>query len=480
MQSHIGNPSPLYTTLLTMDRLKTLFFRHFSCLPDTIIPITGSGSGRTYLRLTCKTGSAVGVIGTDRKENDTFIYIGRTLRQQGISTPLIYEVSDDGMAYLQEDLGNTPLINILHTPGTEKLIEEVMRTLPQIQFAHIDSDMLYPVREMSERHVMWDLNYFKYCFLKAADIQFDEDKLEDDFKRLANHICSGQAQGLIYRDCQSRNIMVCDDKVWWIDFQSMRRGPVLYDAASFLWQSRARFTAEERDRYAEIYCESLRQHTGHTKEQLLEMLPIMVLFRTLQVLGAYGLRGLTEHKAHFLESIPGAIANLNELRCAGTIDEYPELKRAAQKLSEMPRFAPIMPSGKLHVKVFSFSYKKGYPEDLSGNGGGFMFDCRALHNPGRYEEYKPLTGRDKPVIDFLEQRGEIQPFLNAAFSITDTAIEKYISRGFDSLQIGFGCTGGRHRSVYSAEHMAHHIADKFGNRVKVSLIHREQQISETL
>lgn len=463
-----------------MDRLKSLFFKYFSCSPDSILPITGSGSSRKYVRLTSKAGNAVGVIGTDRKENDTFIYIARTLRENNIRVPRIYGVSENGMAYLQEDLGNTLLLNSLHTPDQEQLLTEVMQTLPKIQYAPIDPARLYPVSKMEKRHVMWDLNYFKYCFLKTAGIQFDEDRLENDFNQLAYDICKGQLQGLIYRDCQSRNIMVNNGKAWWIDFQSMRQGPVLYDIASFLWQARAGFSAEDRERFANIYFESLKPYTNYSTDQLRAMLPLMVLFRTLQVLGAYGLRGLTERKATFIESIPGALSNLNELIHAGIIANYPELEKCAKELVELPRFSTQKHTKILNIKVFSFSYKLGYPEDLSGNGGGFMFDCRALHNPGRYDEYKKLTGRDKPVIDFLEQQGEIQPFLNAAASITDSTIQKYIKRGFDSLQIGFGCTGGRHRSVYSAEHMAHHIASKFGNRVNVTLIHREQGIQETI
>ena len=225
---------------------------------------------------------------------------------------------------------------------------------------------------------------------------------------------------------------------------------------------------------SEVYLERLCHHIGMDIASLRSLLPDMVLFRTLQVLGAYGLRGLAERKAHFVESIPSALSNADELQEQGVLDAYPSLKAAIKSVVALPRFHKYDSGGKLVVSVFSFSYKKGYPEDLSGNGGGFMFDCRSLHNPGRYEQYKPLTGRDAAVCEFLENRGEIQPFLQNAWALTDPAIERYISRGFSSLQIGFGCTGGRHRSVYSADATARHIEAVFGDRVIVRLEHREQ------
>ena len=132
----------------------------------------------------------------------------------------------------------------------------------------------------------------------------------------------------------------------------------------------------------------------------------------------------------------------------------------------------------LTVKVISFSYRRGIPEDNSGNGGGYVFDCRYVHNPGRYDEYKPLTGLDQPVIDFLEKDGEITEFLTNIYALTDAHVKRYIERGFTNLMICFGCTGGQHRSVYSAQHTAEHIHKKFG--VRVELIHREQNVEQTL
>lgn len=133
----------------------------------------------------------------------------------------------------------------------------------------------------------------------------------------------------------------------------------------------------------------------------------------------------------------------------------------------------------LTVTIYSFSFKKGIPEDNSGNGGGYVFDCRSTHNPGKYDEYKQLTGLDQPVIDFLEKDGEILEFLSSVYTLVDHHVARFLERGFEHLQVSFGCTGGQHRSVYSAQHTAEHIKEKFPT-VSIELIHRERGIQQTL
>lgn len=222
----------------------------------------------------------------------------------------------------------------------------------------------------------------------------------------------------------------------------------------------------------DYYCDCFCDGDEMMKKEMLASLDDLVLFRTLQVLGAYGFRGLVQHRAHFLLSIPPALSNLRNLLESGRMDSYPEIKRCAEILTQGIALENAKSDNGLTVEIFSFSYKKGYPADLSGNGGGFMFDCRSMHNPGRYPEYRSLTGRDQAVIDFLEKRGEVKAFLQNVWSLTDPAIERYLSRGFSNLQIGFGCTGGQHRSVYCAEHTASHIRYLFPE-VTVKLTHRE-------
>lgn len=341
----------------------------------------------------------------------------------------------------------------------------------------MDFSYCYPLAEFNRRSILWDLNYFKYCFLKTTGLEFQENLLEDDFEHMADALLQIQPQVFMYRDFQSRNVMLREGKPYFIDFQGGRKGPFYYDVASFLWQAKANYPDSLRQELIDEYLDALQPYHAIGKEQFLATLRHFVLFRTLQVLGAYGFRGYFEKKAHFIQSVPYAIENLRQL-LETDFPEYPYLCLVLRKLTELPQFASVRNRRKLTVRVMSFSYKKGIPEDPSGNGGGYVFDCRAVHNPGKYEQYKQLTGRDKPVIDFLEQDGEILRFLEHVDALVDAHVQRFLERGFTNLSICFGCTGGQHRSVYSAEHVARHLNEKFG--VRIQLIHREQHIEQTL
>lgn len=341
----------------------------------------------------------------------------------------------------------------------------------------MDFAYCYPLAEFNRRSILWDLNYFKYCFLKTTGLEFQENLLEDDFEHMADALLQIQPQVFMYRDFQSRNVMLREGKPYFIDFQGGRKGPFYYDVASFLWQAKANYPDSLRQELIDEYLDALQPYHAIGKEQFLATLRHFVLFRTLQVLGAYGFRGYFEKKAHFIQSVPYAIENLRQL-LETDFPEYPYLCLVLRKLTELPQFASVRNRRKLTVRVMSFSYKKGIPEDPSGNGGGYVFDCRAVHNPGKYEQYKQLTGRDKPVIDFLEQDGEILRFLEHVDALVDAHVQRFLERGFTNLSICFGCTGGQHRSVYSAEHVARHLNEKFG--VRIQLIHREQHIEQTL
>jgi hypothetical protein len=303
-------------------------------------------------------------------------------------------------------------------------------------------------------------------------VEFEEEWLEDDFDRLSDVLLGGESDTFMYRDFQSRNVMVCQGAPYFIDFQGGRRGPVEYDLVSFLWQARARFTPEIRRELIGEYLDSARRYRMFDEDAFIGRLRYFVLFRLLQVLGAYGYRGYLEHKAHFVQSIPMAIENLRELLVDG-FKEFPYLCSVLSEMVALPRFLHQEEDDELTVRVTSFSYKKGIPDDASGNGGGFVFDCRAIHNPGRYDEYKLLTGRDEPVRAFLDKEKAMQEFLEHVYGIVDYSVETYRARGFKNLMVSFGCTGGQHRSVYSAEHLASHLAEKYN--VKVILTHREQQ-----
>lgn len=449
----------------------------------SIIPISGGGGNRKYFRLLLNGDlSVIGVVADDIRDAKSFVSLSKIFKKNNIPVPDIISHSQDFKYYIEEDLGDISLFSILqkNEPLPIDIIENVMYLLTKLQTVPraewVDS-VVYP--PFDKRLVMWDLNYFKYEYLKPANINFDENLLEDDFEKLSSSLLSvpNNLWGFQMRDCQSRNIMLAPEPTF-IDYQGGRVGPCIYDAVSFLWQAKANFNNELRRKLLDFYADSYSKVKQMDKYDVLKYAGIFILFRTLQVLGAYGLRGLIQKKSHFIESIPFALNNLKDIIEVGILNDYPELMRICRILINDSRFN-LATYDKLHVKVFSFSYKKGYPDDYTGNGGGFMFDCRGMHNPGRYQEYKHLTGLDNPVINFLKQKGESDIFVQNAFDLILPTIERYINRGFSSLQIGFGCTGGQHRSVYCAESMARKIASHFP-AVEVEVNHREQNIHKQI
>ncbi|MCM1522380.1 MAG: phosphotransferase [Muribaculaceae bacterium] len=463
--------------------LEELYRETTGCMPTTISPLTPAGSSRRYFRLSGQE-SLIGVIGTHKAENEAFIYLANHFASEGLPTPRMVAVSKDRMAYLQTDLGDT---NLWSLRDDMPLLCRTMELLPFLQTKgsdSIDYARCYPVSKFDTRSVMWDLNYFKYSYLNLTDVRYSEPHLEEAMKHLASEmelLLNPQDSGLMLRDFQSRNVMVKDGEPYFIDFQGARRGPLAYDVASFIFQAKAGFTEEIRQTLTTAYINSLstqREVSADFSRQVV----LCGLVRTLQVLGAYGFRGLVEKKGHFIQSIPFALNNLRWFLETDILD-HPKLRYLKSVLGDVATHPPLTfiaaPPEGLTVRVTSFSYKKGIPVDPSGNGGGFVFDCRAMDNPGRYDEYKPLTGLDAPVIDFLESRGEIQRFLSECYGLVDSAVANYLERGFTSLTVNFGCTGGRHRSVYSAQHTAQHIKEIFP-QVNVILSHREQNINTVL
>ena len=447
--------------------------------------IKQQGSNRVYTRVKDADGKTViRVDGTNRDENRAFIYMSRHFAALGLPVPKVLWVSEDEMSYTQEDLGDTLLFDSI----TPILLERAIRALAHIQIEgakDFDWSVCFPVPTMDERSIRWDLNYFKYCFLKGTKIEFSEPKLEDDFDALVQKLtANANINTFLYRDCQSRNIMIKDGQPYFIDFQGGRRGPTQYDVASLLWQAKANIAPALREQMIDAYLDELKRLQPDLDEhEWRTALPHFVLFRTLQVLGAYGYRGYFERKQHFLESIPNALRNLKEIFTQNPIlqQEYPTLFLLSNQLSIPTVDRRSTDSQSQHealvVTIYSFSFKRGIPVDESGNGGGYVFDCRSTHNPGKYEEYKHLTGLDQPVIDFLEQDGEILTFLESVDKLIDHHVERFLERGFTHLQVSFGCTGGQHRSVYCAEHLAKHLKEKYD--VQIELNHRERGIVKT-
>ncbi|MHB9054790.1 MAG: RapZ C-terminal domain-containing protein [Paludibacteraceae bacterium] len=470
-----------------MSSLKELFQTATGTKADSEIRLTVSGSNRKYYRLQNKDISLIGVVGTSVEEDNAFIEMTKHFTSKGLPVPEFIAKTDDNLMYLQEDLGDLVLFDYLKkgrqtrffSSDEKELLHKTMYMLAKIQMKGaegFDFSVCYPQPELNKRSVLWDLNYFKYCFLKATGLDFQENKLEDDFDKFADRLLQAPIDCFMYRDFQSRNVMIKNGEPYFIDYQGGRKGPVYYDVASFLWQAKAQYGAELREELLQTYLKSLKEHKKIDETEFRQMMNNFVLFRLLQVLGAYGFRGYFEKKPHFLQSIPYALENLREVMLHGDFTQFPYLIQVLNNLAALKQFKEVNLDKPLVITVYSFSYKKGIPNDDSGNGGGFVFDCRAINNPGKYERYQSLNGLDAPVIQFLEEDGEIMKLLEPAYSMVDASIKRYMERKFTNLMVSFGCTGGQHRSVYSAQKMAEHISSKFG--VEVNLIHREQNVEQ--
>ena len=466
-------------------KIKELFRSWAGTEPASITLLPGSGSYRRYYRLTGELGPVVGVYNEDVKENDAFISFTQKFREHNLPVPLIHSTDPSGQFYLLGDLGDMTLFQSLTTNRSgaddfpEKIIEthrQVISYLPVFQVVageDLDYSKCYPRKAFDVQSMMWDLNYFKYYFLKLAKVPFDEQKLEDDFHALVKYLLGAGADHFMYRDFQSRNIMLVEGKPWFIDYQGGRKGPLQYDIASLLYDAKASIPEPVRDSLLEYYLDVLEKYYPVDRKSFRQYYTGFVLIRILQALGAYGFRGYYENKPHFLRSIPLAVTNLQFLLEAKSLPlTLNMLREVLEKIIVNPSFRSYKEiSNQLKVKISSFSYKTGIPSDDSGNGGGFVFDCRALHNPGKFKEYSTFTGNDRQVITFLEKEPEVGEFLNHACSLVDQSIRRYIERGFTSLKVSFGCTGGQHRSVYCASELARHIRSRFG--VTVDLEHLE-------
>lgn len=487
-----------------MEKLIELYASLRGNNPTRVEKLQQSGSNRAYFRLYDESGgSLIGVVGTSKEENHAFIYLSRHFAEKGLPVPLVLAVSSDEQRYIQTDLGQRSLYEAITAGRTnggnysdeeKQLLIRTIRRLPEMQIVGaqgLDWSNCYPSAELDRDSIMFDFNYFKYCFLKPTGLDFNELRLEKDFRRLADDLLCDTLKGFLYRDFQARNVMLCgSDEPFFIDFQGGRHGSIYYDLVSFLWQASAKYPPELRSMLIEEYRDALKQYaTVPPKDCFDKRIALFALFRTLQVLGAYGFRGYFERKPYFINSIPPAIENLRTLLCDNDFSCYPYITNMLQELCSSEQFSASTKQGKsvqkesidkkpLVVRVFSFSYKKGIPTDESGNGGGYVFDCRSTNNPGRYEEYKQLTGLDAPVIEFLERDGEILTFLDSVYRLADAHVKRYLERGFTDLMFCFGCTGGQHRSVYSAQHLAERLNEKFGIEVRIE--HREQGIKQVL
>lgn len=466
--------------------LRSLFYKWAHEQGIDIQPLPPAGSYRQYYRLSAQQTQAIGVYSPDKLETKAFIAFTDHFRKLGLHVPEILEVDTDKDCYLLSDLGTESLLDHLEKnrvgelPSAETLeyYKKAIRELPRFQVEAcegLDFSVCYPSAEFDARSMQWDLNYFKYYFLRLLKIQFNEAALEDDFEKLIRHLLSNEHHFFMYRDFQARNILLKDGDPWFIDYQGGRRGPLQYDLASLLFQVKAALPYSFREEMLYWYLDNLRKYIQIDEKKFVDDYYGFVLIRLLQVMGAYGFRGYFERRAHFLQSIPYAIENIRWLLANVTFNiELPELFKALKEIAVTDIAMPYLPeSGTLTVAVNSFSFKNGPPPDYSGNGGGHVFDCRALPNPGRYDHYKKFNGLDEPVIQYLDREPVVAKFLQNACRIVDQSIVEYQRRGFSHLQVNFGCTGGQHRSVFCASRLAAYIDETYS--VKVIVSHNEMK-----
>ena len=470
-----------------VEEIKSLFTSLNDIEPQRVEKLQQSGSDRTYYRIYAGTQTYIATHNPNIKESDTFIYFSRHFASLGLPVPAILAVNAGHTIYLQQDLGTQSLLNMLeqhgHNAFTYGLFQKSLQQLALMQIkGHqgLDYNQCLTAREFGKQAIMSDLLYFKYYFLDTLKLPYDKQAMLDDFDALATYLTRTEHKYFMFRDFQSRNIIVHDDEVFFIDYQGGMQGALQYDVASLLWQAKAELSDAWKTSLLYFYIDEI--------DKLLEK-PVdrniftgqyngYVLIRLLQVMGAYGFRGLFERKAHFLSSIPLALKNLqwfvHHKRVGIVTPEFDRVLRIVTGEDIIRRFQPTLANTEtpLVVRVNSFSYKKGLPGDDSGNGGGFVFDCRGILNPGRFDAYKKHSGLEKHVQDFLEQQTRMNDFLNSVFDITDITVEDYLQRGFDSLMINFGCTGGQHRSVYAAEQTARHLRNKY--KVKTVVTHTNQ------
>ncbi|MDT8435686.1 MAG: RNase adapter RapZ, partial [Gemmatimonadota bacterium] len=471
------------------ERILELFRDHFGVEPDAVLPMAGDGSSRRYRRLRAPgVGTVIGAHGPDAEENRAFLSFSSAFRTAGFPVPDIFVADEARGVWLEEDLGDTTLFGALEEARAagegfpESVLpayERVVDWLPRFQLdGHrvVDYAVACPRGAFDEQSILWDLNYFKYHFCKLAGVPFHEARLEADFGRLCAFLLEADSDHFLYRDFQSRNVMLRDGEPWFLDYQGGRRGALAYDIASLLYDAKADLPETVRGRLLDRYLGRLAERDAVRPEEFLRHFPGFVLVRILQALGAYGYRGFFERKPHFLRSVPFAARNLEAILAGGLPVSLPELERVLSDIAR--RFAHRRPGpdpdpGRLTVTVVSFSYRRGYPDDVGGHGGGFVFDCRALPNPGREERYRACTGRDPEVAAYLERAEETRPFRERTRGLVEDQVRTYLERGFSSLTVAFGCTGGQHRSVFFAERLAGDLRRAFPE-VEVRLHHREE------
>jgi len=477
---------------LKLDLIRNIFKEWNGDRADFIQKLPQTASYREYYRISFKENTVIGVFNEDLKENEAFISFSKTFKELNLNVPNVLYKNLESNVYLLNDLGDETLYSLIHAKkhnyeSSPELIRYYRKALEELLKFQIIADKkinysyCYPRAKFDSQSILWDLNYFKYDFLKLGRIGFDEQLLENDFQKFSAFVASVNTDYFLYRDFQSRNIMIKDNEIYFIDYQGGRKGALQYDVASLLYDAKAEIPNPLREELLNHYLDKLESDYKLSRAEFMKSYYAFVLIRIMQAMGAYGFRGLFEKKVHLIKSIIPATKNLKYLLENGKLDfDISHLHHVFENLITSNEFKMyedrVLPNNKLSVSITSFSYNREIPIDLADNGGGFVFDCRGLNNPGRHLEFKLLNGRSTEVIKYLKENSNVDEFMAHTYLLVDTTIETYLERGFNDLMINFGCTGGQHRSVYCADKMFEHLKNKYD--INVFLSHIEQGIKE--
>lgn len=311
----------------TMDRV----VRHIEALPQ-------SGSDRKNFLIETENEKFIITHNTNLAENEAFLYFSAIFSALNLNTPYIYKVSQDREMYVQTYLGSHTLSEIIQNEGeterVKQLTKKTLRKLYELQtktIGKIDYTKTFEYPQYDKIPILHDLFYFKFMFVDILGVSYSKSKLIQEFFTLVKWIEGLQPKGLMIRDFQSRNIMVDNDEVFFIDYQSAMQGPLMYDVVSLLYQAKANFSTEFRKEMLDYYY-SLWQDEIEISTLKNSLQPLLFI-RSLQVLGAYGFRGLVQKKLHFIQSIEQGVKNLyNISETWKEMERFPELQSVISRL----------------------------------------------------------------------------------------------------------------------------------------------------
>lgn len=448
--------------------------------PGIITRLPQSGSDRVYFRLLYGDEHVIGAYNPSREENDAFVGFSNHFRSKGLPVPEIYVYYPDERVYFLEDLGDSNLFTWLaqrsdeerFNQETEALFLTVASDLVRIQTEGIkglDLSLCYPHRSFDRQSMVWDLNYYKYMFLKLIGAPFNEIKLERDFEALTRFLLDAGQEYFLFRDFQTANIMIRDGKPWYIDYQGGRLGAPQYDIASLVYDAKAYIPSGIREKTLERHLDLFAAATGKPRESLAKYSGAFTLIRLMQALGAFGFRGLHENKPTFSESIVPAVELMNDLLWGGKLHiDLPELTKASESVPLQRKYRILSHYQELvKINIESFSYVRGRSVNYD-TGSGFVFDCRGLRNPVLESDLRERTGLDPEVAEFFGNDDEAVAFAGDCSNIIRNTLPMMRRKGILEIHAAFGCVGGQHRSVWCAARVASMLSAMPGVTVTVN------------